>query len=109
MSVLKTRVTDAIPDEVFGFKVQITQGPAVSETSGLQLPGQHALFAILTPGTEELRRKVERVTGNTRILSQLKLTAKGVHDVETDERAREGYAAMVLAPAIRIARLVDAS
>lgn len=104
--LVKTRITDAIPDEVFGFKVQITLGPALSETSGLQLPGQHAIFAVLRPSTEALRQKLQRVTGKPEILSQLKLTPLGAQEVQADEEKREGYAAMVLTPAMREAKRV---
>ena len=104
--IVKSRITDPIPDEVYGFKVQVTLGPAISETSGLQLPGQHAIFAVLRPGTETLRQKLQRVTGKPEILSQLKLTALGAQQVQADEEMREGYAAMVLAPAMQEARRV---
>lgn len=107
--VVKTQVTDAIPDEVFGFKVQITQGPLKNPETGLTIPGRYGVYATLTPGTEALRQKLVRVKGADAILGMCEYNPRIYEEAEDREQADEFLASMALAQALRHARLVDSA
>ena len=106
-NVLKTKVTDAIPDEVFGFKVEITRGPLKHPETGLTIPGRFGVYATLTPSTEELRQRLVRVKGADAILGMCEYNPRIYDDAEDREHADEFLASMALAQAMRHARLVS--
>ena len=106
-AILNTKVTDAIPDEVYGFRVKITQGPLKNPETGLTIPGRHGVYATLTPATEALREKLMRVKGSDAILGMCEYNPRIYEEAEDREQADEFLASMALAQAMRHARLVS--
>lgn len=100
------KVTDAIPAEVHGFKVEITHGPLKSQQTGLTLPGRHAVYATLTPTTPKLARKLREHGSSEAILGQVEIVPQLVDEMQRNERAREFAASMALVPAAKLAKQV---
>jgi hypothetical protein len=79
-AILRTTSEDAIPQEAFGFTIATYFGVYPPDS-----PQSHrrAIYARLTPQTDELRRKLKNI-GKSEILAWVPLTSDGIREVRRD-------------------------
>lgn len=93
LEVTGTRVRDAIPQELHGFKVTVGLGPHPPEA---ERSHRRAMYARLTPASAHAQRIMRRM-GRREIVAAVPLTAEGAADCELDPQGRTAEQAALLA------------
>lgn len=104
VQVVEQRVSDVVPEKVFGFDVDIKTGPYPHDA-----PGSHrkALYCLLTPVDADVFHRMTKA-GKREILAVTPLTPRGLAALNADPNSAvsENLVRHALAPAVAQAKVV---